>query len=56
MGGSRGGGDCPLKLAKVSLFTVILYNSEISIRDLKPFCHLLFCHSRLLFCHNDVKL
>jgi len=28
---------------------MILYNLEISIRDFKPFCRLLFCHS------NDVK-
>jgi len=25
---------------------MILYNSENSIRDVRPFCLLLFCHSR----------
>jgi len=39
--GSRGGskgGDWPLKPTKVTLFTMILYNSENSIRDIRPFC------------------
>jgi len=40
------GGDRPaLRPAKVTLFTMILYNSENSIRDIKPFCHPMFGHS-----------
>jgi len=46
--GSRGA-IAPLKPTKVTLFTMILCNSEDSIRDLRPFCRLLFCHS------NDMK-
>jgi len=34
----------PLKTTNVSLFTIIVYNSENNIRDISPFCHLLFCH------------
>ena len=33
-----------LKLSKVTSLTVILYNSEQSIRDTRPFCSPLFCH------------
>ena len=45
-GGSRGGAIGaikPLKPTKVSLFTMILYNSVNSIRD-RSFCQPLFCH------------
>jgi len=35
----------PLKPTKVSLFTILLYNSENSIRDIRPFCRPLFCHN-----------
>ena len=51
-GGSRGGdwGDrSPLKPMKVTFFTMILNNLENSIRDIRPFCRPLFCHS------SDVK-
>jgi len=34
-----------LKPTKVTLFTMIMYNSENSIRDMRPFCRQLFCHS-----------
>jgi len=34
-------GDC----TKVTLFTMILCNSENSIRDIRPFCRPLFFHS-----------
>jgi len=44
-GGSRGGATVPLKLTKVTLFTMILYNSENSIRDVRSFWGQLFCHS-----------
>jgi len=30
------------------LFTMILYNSENSIRDIRPFCHPLFSHSNFV--------
>jgi len=43
---ARGPGDRPPKnYTKVTLFTMIFGNSENSIRDIRPFCRLLFCHS-----------
>jgi len=46
----RGGnwGNRPLKPTKVTLFTVILFNWEKSIRDIRPFCGQLFCHSSVV--------
>jgi len=47
-GGSREGRlgrSLSLKPTKVTLFTMILYNSENSIRDIRLFCRPLFCHS-----------
>jgi len=44
-GASRGGAVdaiAPLKPRKVTLFTIILYNSENSIRDIRPFRRPLF--------------
>jgi len=38
----------PLNPTKVSLFTMILYNSENNIRDIRPFCRPLFCHSSVV--------
>ena len=38
----------PLKPAKVTLFTIILYNPENNIRDIRPFCCPLFRHSSLV--------
>jgi len=35
----------PLKPTKVTLINIILCNSENNIRDERPFCHPLFCHS-----------
>ena len=35
-GGSRGGRSLPLKLTKVTFFTMILYNLESTIRDIRP--------------------
>jgi len=46
-GGSSGGalGQSPLlKPTKVTLFTIILYNSENNIRDTRPFCRPMFYH------------
>jgi len=37
-------GDRSLKPTKVTLFTIILYNSENNICDARPFCRPLFCH------------
>jgi len=34
-----------LKPTRVTLFTMILYKSEKSIRDKRPFCHPLLCRS-----------
>jgi len=48
---SRGvtvGAIAPLKRAKVSLFTMILYNSENTIRDIRSFCPPLFCQSSVV--------
>jgi len=40
------GAIVPLKLTKVTLFTIILYNSENS--DIRPFCSPLLCHSSVV--------
>jgi len=32
------------KTYELTLFTMIVYNSENSIRNTRPFCHPLFCH------------
>jgi len=41
--------DCPaLKPIKATLFTMIVYNLENSIRDIRPFYHQLFCHSSVM--------
>jgi len=45
--GSRGA-IAPLKPTKVTLFTMILFNSENSTRDTRPFCRPLFCHSSVV--------
>jgi len=42
------GAISPLKPTKVTLFIMILYNSENSICDLRPFCRPFFCHSSLV--------
>jgi len=39
-----GGRSLPLKPTKVTFFTMILCNSENSVRDIRPFCRQLFCH------------
>ena len=41
----RGGAIVPLKPTKVAFFTMICYNSENSINDIRPLCRPLFCHS-----------
>jgi len=38
----------PLKPTKVTLITMILYTLENSIRDIRPFCRPLFCHSSVV--------
>jgi len=38
----------PPKIYESNFFTMILYNSENSIRDVRPFCHPLFRHSRVV--------
>ena len=40
--------DRPLNPTKVILFAIILYNSENNIRDIRPFCRPLFCHSSVM--------
>jgi len=42
------GAIAPLKPKKVTLFTMILYNSENNIRDTRPLCSVLFCHSSVV--------
>ena len=44
-----GGRSSSIKTTKVTLFTVILYNSEKSIRGIKPIYCPLFCHSGVVF-------
>jgi len=47
---SQGSGrSSSIKATKVTLFTVILYHSEKSIRDIKPIYRPLFCHSGVVF-------
>ena len=38
----------PLKPAKVTLFTISLYDPENNIRDIRQFCCPLFCHSSVV--------
>jgi len=38
----QGRGNRPQKPTKVTLFTIILYNSENNIRDIRPSCRLFF--------------
>jgi len=38
----------PLKPTKATLFTMILYNSENDIRDIRPIRRPLFCHSSVV--------
>ena len=49
-GGSRGliRGITPLNHMKVTLFTMILCNSENSIHDIRLFCRPFFCHSSVV--------
>jgi len=37
-----------LQPTKVTLFTMIFYDAENSIRDVRPFCRSLFCHSSVV--------
>jgi len=47
--GSQWGGRPTPKPTKVNIFTMIfLYNSQNSIRDLRPFFRPLFCHSSVV--------
>ena len=48
------GAIAPLKPTKVTLFTITFYNSENSIRDIKPFCRPLFCHSSVVKCSSSL--
>jgi len=36
------------KTYELTLFTMIVYNSENSIANTKPFCHPLFCHRNVV--------
>jgi len=47
-GADPGEAIAPLKPAKVTLFTIILYIPENNIRDIRPFCRPLFCHSSVV--------
>jgi len=42
------GAIAPSKPMKVTSFTMILYNSVNSIRDIRPFFRPLFCHSSVV--------
>jgi len=41
-------GEIGAKPTKVTLFIMILYNLENSIRDTRSFCRPLFCHSSVV--------
>jgi len=45
---AQGGRDLPKKPTKVTLLTMVLYNSKSSIRDMRPFFHPLFCHNSVV--------
>jgi len=47
-GGAIGAIAPPLKPRKATFFAMILYNSENSNRDIRPFCRPLFCHSSVV--------
>jgi len=50
-GGSKEGAIwaiAPLKPTKITSFTILFYNSENSICDIRPFCRPLFCHSSVV--------
>jgi len=47
-------GNRPPKTYKLTLFTMIVYNSENSIRNTRPFCHPLFCHSSVVKCASSL--
>ena len=55
MGGDWGD-RLPLKPTKVTLLTVIMYNSENNIRDIRLFCRPLFCHSRAVKYNSSLFL
>ena len=42
------GAIAPLKLTKLTFFTMILYNSESTIGDIRPIWVPLFCHSSVV--------
>jgi len=44
----RLGRSLPPKPTKVALLSMILYNSENSIRDVRLFCRPLYCHSSIV--------
>ena len=46
--GGRLGRSFPVKPTKAILFTIILYNSQNYIRDVRPLCRPLFCHSNVV--------
>jgi len=47
-GGGEWGDRAPLNTTKVTFFTMILHNLESTIRDVRPFCRPLFCHSSVM--------
>ena len=48
------GGDRPPKTyTKVTLFNIILNNSENGIRDISPYCRPLFCRSSVVKCTSS---
>ena len=50
----QGGDRPPPKIYKLTLFTMIAYNSENNIRNARPFCHPLFCHSSVVKCTSSL--
>jgi len=47
-GANPGGAIALPKTYELTLFTMIVYDSENSIRNIRPFCHPLFCHGSVV--------
>jgi len=54
--GGRLGRSLPLKHTKVTSFTIVFHNSEKSIRDIRPYCRLLFRHRSVVKSTYSISL
>jgi len=44
----------PPKTYELTLFTMIVHNSQNSISNIRPFCHPLFCHRSVVKCTSSL--